>query len=78
MKVKGKPHMKVINDIADDAFKLLHTLRTNNMEDDVFVKVKNDTIQNISNGYLYLYNMLMECRAMPTPKNQRRFPETYH
>lgn len=78
MKVKGKHHMKVINDIADDAFKLIHTLQTHNMENDEFVKVRGDVVQNLANGYLYLCNMLMECNAMPTPKNQRRFPERYH
>lgn len=78
MKVKGKHHMRVINQIADDAFKMIHTLQENDMENDEYVKVRNDVVQNIAHGYLYLYNMLMECNAMPTPKNQHRFPERYH
>ena len=71
--------MKVIDAIANDAMQAITELQ--NLEfnpEDPYVKVRYDTLFNVNNGYLYLYNLLMEYKQMPSPKNQRRFHEQYH
>lgn len=79
MKVKGKSHMKVIDGIATDAMTTINELQAIHFNpEDPFVKVRYDKLFNVSNGFLYLYNMLMEQKQIPSPKNQRRFHEVYH
>lgn len=79
MKVKGKNHMKVIDGIATDAMTTINELQAIHFNpEDPFVKVRYDKLFNVSNGFLYLYHMLMEQKQIPSPKNQRRFHEVYH
>jgi hypothetical protein len=79
MKVKGKNHMKVIDGIATDAMTTINELQAIHFNpEDPFVKVRYDKLFNVSNGFLYLYNMMMEQKQIPSPKNQRRFHEVYH
>jgi hypothetical protein len=71
--------MRVVDGIATDAMQTLHELQSLNLDqDDPFVKVRYDKLFNITNGFLYLYHMLMEHKQIPSPKNQRRFHDIYH
>ena len=71
--------MKVIDGIATDAMTTINELQAIHFNpEDPFVKVRYDKLFNVSNGFLYLYHMLMEQKQIPSPKNQRRFHEVYH
>lgn len=79
MRVKGKNHMRVVDSIATDAMLTITELESIDFDpNDPFVRVRYDKLFNIANGFLYLYNMLMEQKQIPTPTNQRRFHEVYH
>ena len=77
MQVKGKNHMRAIDNVADTAMQFIKNL--NEVPADVEnIAISPASLESLCYGYIHLYTLMMEARQMPTPSNTRRFHTTFH
>lgn len=75
LQVRSKNEMAALDSICSQAMLALTQLAES---DKPAVAVETEFLETLCEGYVMLYHKLMAHRAMPTPKNQRRFHQVYH
>lgn len=75
LQVRSKHEMQAIDSICSQAMLALHQLVDT---DKPAVSIDTEFLETLCQGYVMLYHKLMDHKAMPTPKNQRRFHQVYH
>jgi hypothetical protein len=67
--------MAALDSICSQAMLAMNQLAES---DKSVVAIDADFLSTLCQGYIMLYHKLMDHKAMPTPKNQRRFHQVYH
>lgn len=75
LQVRSKHEMQALDSICSQAMLALHQLVDT---DKPAVSIDTEFLETLCQGYVMLYHKLMDHKAMPTPKNQRRFHQVYH
>lgn len=75
LQVRSKQEMEAIDLLGSQAMLALQQLQET---DKPTLAIDREFLETLCHGYIMLYHKLMHHKAMPTPKNQRRFHTNYH
>ena len=70
-RIVGKENLAAVNEVAQRSMVIIHNL--SKVEDDPSdtVKVDKDILLSLANGYLYLYEVVLEQGLLPSSKSAK-------